>query len=346
MPLAQLNRTAHERWLLEVAGERMVKGLVSVILVNRNCGALVDLVFPTIVAQTYTPLEVIVVDNASEDGSVERIRDGYPTARIIQMGVNRGFSGALNAGIRESNGEYILSLNFDVVLQPDFVAQLVAAIEARPDAGWAAGAMRKLTKDGVLDSIDCYGHWFLSSRYVYGYDPDHPQVTYYDSPQDVFGASGCAALYRRSMLDAIAVGGEIFDEDLFAYFEDVDLDWRAQQHGYKCLFTPTAEGAHMRGGTGLSQRPEVAALLLANRFLVMIKNDDVRDALDDLSPIVRRTMQDVALHMHHPTAIVLAVGRVLRLAGRMLKKRKAIRRGRVAGPSPVKRFRLPTRFLG
>jgi GT2 family glycosyltransferase len=324
----------------------MIKSLVSVILVNRNSGPLVDLVFPTVVAQTYTPLEVIVVDNASEDDSVGRIRTEYPETRVIEMGTNRGFSGALNAGIRESNGEYILSLNFDVALQPDFVAELVAAMDARPEAGWAAGAMRKLTKDGVLDSIDCFGHWFLSSRYVYGYDPDHPHVTDYDSPQEVFGASGCAALYRRSMLDAIAIGGEIFDEDLFAYFEDVDLDWRAQQNGYRCLFTPAAEGAHMRGGTGLSQRPEVAALLLANRFLVMIKNDDVRDVLDDLSPIVRRTMQDVALHMHHPTAIGLAVWRVLRLAGRMFRKRKAIRSVRVPGPSPAKRFRLPTRFLG
>lgn len=324
----------------------MVTGLVSVILVNKNCGSLIDLVFPTIVAQTYTPLEVIVVDNGSDDGSVERIRAEYPATRVIELGTNRGFSGALNAGIRDSAGEYVLSLNFDVTLQPDFVTNLVAALEARPDAGWAAGAMRKLTKDGVIDSIDCYGHWLLASRYVYGYDPDHPQVAYYDSTQEVFGASGCAVLYRRSMLEAIAVGGEVFDEDLFAYFEDVDLDWRAQQYGYKCVFTPAAEGGHMRGGTGLSQRPEVAALLLANRFLVMIKNDDVRDALDDLSPIVRRTLQDVALHMHHPTAIVLAVGRVVRLAGRMLRKRRVIRRGRVPGPSPVKRFRLPTRFLG
>src|SRR5207245_10562480 len=89
-----------------------------------------------------------------------------------------------------------------------------------------------------------------------------------------FRASACGPLYRRRMLDDLAVDGEIFDEDLFAYFEDVDLDWRAQQRGWRCVFTSAARGAHMRGGTGLHRRPEVAAVPLANRFLVMLKNDE------------------------------------------------------------------------
>jgi hypothetical protein len=325
----------------------VAKELVSIILVNRDSGDLVDLVFPSIAKQTYHPLEVVVVDNGSTDDSLARVRRSHPASRIIELGRNTGFSHALNVGIRESAGEYVLSLNFDVVLEPDFVTELVAVLRQRLDVGWVAGAMRKLARDGVLDSIDCNGHYLLPSRYVYGYLPAHPEVSFYDTPREVFGASACGALYRRSMLESLAHDGQVFDEDLFAYFEDVDLDWRAQQRGYKCVFTPAAKGAHMRGGTGLIQRPEVSALLLANRLLVMVKNDDLVDIARDLSPIIRRTLLDLAMHVRrHPRSILLAAARLVRLAPRMLRKRRAIRQARVRAVSPVRAFRLETRFLG
>ena len=320
---------------------------VSVVLVNRNCGGLVDLVFAAIASQSYPNLEVVVVDNGSTDDSVARIRGRYPAARIVAMGRNAGFSGALNAGIRESTGEYVLSLNFDVTLEPDFIARLVAAMEQRPDVGWAAGSLRKLTDQGVVDAIDCNGHYLLPSRYCYGFDPNRPDPASYDTPREVFGASACAALYRRRMLEAVALDGEIFDEDLFAYFEDVDLDWRSQQLGFKCLYVPDARGAHMRGGTGLIKRSDVAALPLANRFLVMMKNDEVRDVLRDLLPIVLRTMIDVAIHLRDRAgAIPRAIARVVRLTPTMLRKRRRLRLARLPDVSPVRTFRLETRFLG
>jgi GT2 family glycosyltransferase len=149
------------------------------------------------------------------------------------------------------------------------------------------------------------------------------------------------------MLESVARDGEIFDEDLFAYFEDMDLDWRAQRLGYRCLFVPSARGAHIREGTGLTARPEVAALLLANRFLVMMKNDDLRDVVADLWPIVLRTGVDLVLHARkHPRSIAIALGRLARLAPRMLAKRRTLRRVGATVSSPVRRFRLPTRFLG
>jgi GT2 family glycosyltransferase len=322
-------------------------GLVTIVLVSRNPGSFVDLVFPSIHAQTYVRHEIVVVDNGSSDGSVERIRAVAPAARILLLGHNTGFSHALNAGVRAAAGEYVLSLNFDVVLEPGFIGALVAALASRPEFGWAAGAMRRLTENGVGDDIDCNGHYLLRSRYCYGYDPDHPDPAWYSTPREVFGASACAALYRRSMLDALTFEGQIFDEDLFAYFEDVDLDWRAQQQGYRCVFVPTARGAHARGGRNLRGRPEVAALLMANRFLVMLKNDELRDLARDLWPIALRTGVDVLIQgRRHPRAIWLAGSRLARLAPKMLAKRSRIRRQRRAGDSPVSRFRLPTRFLG
>ena len=321
---------------------------VSAILVNLDCGPLVDLVLPSLARQTWHGLDVLVVDNGSTDGSAERIEREFPPARVLRLGRNTGFSAALNAGIRATQGEYVLSLNFDVVLEPGFVAALVDALARHPEAGWAAGAMRQLSREGgVVDAIDCYGHWMLPSRYVYGCDPDRRRPEEYPGECLVFGASACAALYRRRMLDELTLDGQVFDEDLFAYFEDVDLDWRAQQRGWRCVFTPAARGAHMRGGTGLHRRPEVAALPLANRFLVMLKNDEPAAVVRHLGPIVRRTLRDVGMHLRaHPRSLPIALGRFLRFAPRMLAKRRRLRAARRASRAYLASLTLRTRFLG
>jgi len=320
---------------------------VGAILVNLDCGALVDLVFPSLAKQTWPALEIVVVDNGSTDGSAERIEREFPGARVIRLGHNAGFSAALNAGIRATTGAYVLSLNFDVVLEPEFVAALVEALERRPEAGWAAGAMRQLRPQGVVDAIDCYGHWLLPSRYVYGCDPARRRPAEYPAECLVFGASACAALYRRRMLEDLALDGEIFDEDLFAYFEDVDLDWRAQQRGWRCVFTPAARGAHMRGGTGLDKQAEVAALPVANRFLVMLKNDAPSEVARHLGPILLRTLRDVAMHLRaHPRSLLIALGRLVRLAPRMLAKRRRLRATRRTSRAYLASLTLRTRFLG
>jgi GT2 family glycosyltransferase len=305
-------------------------------------------IIAALAAQTYASSEVIVVDNGSTDGSLLWLRSQSPSTRIVEMGRNAGFSAALNAGLQTARGEYVLSLNFDVDLAPTFIEELVGALRSRPDAGWAAGAMRQLGPSGPIEAIDCNGHYMLRSRCCYGYDPERPALSAYASVAEVFGASGCAAMYRRDMLDAIAIDGQIFDEDLFAYFEDIDVDWRAQHAGYRCLFVPAAKGAHVRGGTGLSGRPEVAALLLSNRFLVMAKNDNVSDVWQDLGPIVRRTFADIKDHVvrGQSRALWLALGRVLRLSPRMLRKRHVISQRRAAGDSPVRRLRMRSEFLG
>ena len=321
--------------------------LVSIVLVNLNCGSLLDLVFPSLAAQTYADLEILVMDNGSVDGSCERIERDYPAVKVFRLGSNTGFSHALNVGIREARGSYVLSLNFDVTLEPEFVAALVDALERHPQAGWAAGLMRRLSPEGVIEAIDCCGHYLLPSRYVYGYDPLHPEPASYDVEREVFGASACAALYRREMLEDLASEGEVFDEDLFAYFEDVDLDWRAQRQGYRCIFTPRARGAHMRGGSGLSRRPEVAALLRANRFLVMLKNDELGHVLADWSPILKRTIRDSLVDLRaHPRSLVITLGRLLRLTPRMLGKRRRLKRRRVVPPAHIRSLQLKTDFLG
>jgi GT2 family glycosyltransferase len=322
--------------------------VVSIVLVNFNCGVFVDGVLRSLDTQDFRDFEVLVVDNGSTDGSIERLASS-PGVRLMALGRNQGFSGALNAALRQTQSRYVLSLNFDVVLEPGFLGALVDTLEHHSDVGWAAGLMRRLEPDGVVnpDAIDCAGHHWLPSRYVYGYDPSRPAPEDYASGQDVFGASACAALYRREMLDDLAIAGEVFDEDLFAYFEDVDIDWRAQHRGYRCRYTPDARGAHMRGGSGAATRPEVAALVLSNRLLVMLKNDEFTHVLRDAWPILARTMRDIAGQARrHPRSLPIALSRLVRLAPAMWRKRRVVKARRRRAASEIRELQIATRFLG
>jgi hypothetical protein len=208
--------------------------------------------------------------------------------------------------------------------------------------------MRQLGPSGPIEAIDCNGHYMLRSRYCYGYDPDRPALNAYASVAEVFGASGCAAMYRgtcstRSRLTARS------STKTCSRTSKTSTSTGAPQHaGYRCLFVPAAKGAHVRGGTGLSGRPEVAALLLSNRFLVMAKNDNVSDVWRDLGPIARRTFADIKDHVARgqSRALWLALGECCDCPPRMLSKRYVINQRRAAGDSPVRRVRMRSEFLG
>jgi GT2 family glycosyltransferase len=149
------------------------------------------------------------------------------------------------------------------------------------------------------------------------------------------------------MLEALALGDEIFDEDLFAYFEDVDLDWRAQQRGFRCRYTPSARGAHIRGGTGAASDARVAALVVSNRLLVMLKNDELAHVVRDWRPIVVRTLRDLGrCARRYPRALPIAAARVARLALPMWRKRRIVKRTRRRTAADIRRLLTDTAFLG
>lgn len=308
-------------------------GTVSVVMVSLDCDRLFDLVFPALLRQTHRPLEVIVVDNGSSAGSMERLRSVYPWVTVMALHRNFGFSHAANAGIRRARGEYILSLNFDIVLEPTFVERLVSAVQDDARIGWAAGCLMRLTDSGPTADIDCAGHHLTRSRRAHGFDLSGSLQLRGDAGgADVFGASACAALYRRTMLDDIAVDGEWFDEDFFAYYEDVDVDWRAQHRGWRCRYVPDAVGYHIRGGAGLIRRPGIAACDFSNRILMIVKNDSPSALLRDWYPVLRATVRDVVTYgFPDPRAAIIGIYRIVRYLPRMVKKREAIMARSLAG---------------
>ncbi len=217
--------------------------LVSVIIPNWNGARLLPACLDSLRAQTYPRREIIVVDNASTDESVALVRERYPEARLVILPENRGLTGGVNAGIRAAAGEVIALLNNDAEAEPGWVEALVQALEAHPEAGSAASKMLLYERRDVLNSAgDTYGlDGIPGNRGVWERD-----VGQYDDAIEVFGACGGAAAYRRAMLDEIG----LLDEELFMYCEDVDLAWRAQIAGYRCVFAPAARVYHRLSATG------------------------------------------------------------------------------------------------
>jgi GT2 family glycosyltransferase len=201
--------------------------------------------------QTYSPLEVILVDNGSTDGSQALVTEQYPTVRLLALDRNLGLTGGNNAGFRIAQGEVLISLNNDTEADPDFVGSLVAALLEHPGAGIAAAKMRLYDRRDHLHSAgDGYGRDGIPfNRGVW--EKDEGQ---YDKAGWIFGGCGGAVAYRRTMLDEIGSLGSLqgapFDESFFMYCEDVDLNWRAQLAGWKCWYAPQALVYHKLSATG------------------------------------------------------------------------------------------------
>jgi GT2 family glycosyltransferase len=216
---------------------------VSVIIPTWNGARLLPDCLESLRRQTYPPLEVIVADGASTDDSAAVVRERFPGVRWLALPENRGFTGNVNAGLRAARGEILALLNNDAEADPAWLAELVRGFEADPGVGLCASKILLYDRRDVLNGAGdvYYRDGTPNSRGVW--ETDHSQ---YDTPEYVFGASGGAAAYRRSMLADVG----LFDERLFMYCEDVDLSFRAQLRGYRCRYVPTARVYHRLSATG------------------------------------------------------------------------------------------------
>jgi len=217
--------------------------LASVVIPNWNGAHHLPACLEALRAQTCSDLEVILVDNASTDGSVALVAERYPEVRLLVLGRNLGLTGGNNAGFRAARGDILISLNNDTQADPRFVEALVTALQAHPEAGMAAAKIRLFDRRDLLHSAgDGYGIDGLPfNRGVWQRDEGQ-----FDEPGWVFGGCGGAVAYRRAMLDDVG----LFDESFFMYCEDVDLNWRAQLAGWPCWYTPQAVVYHKLSATG------------------------------------------------------------------------------------------------
>jgi len=202
----------------------MVK--VAVNIVTFNSADDIAACLESLKSQTFRDFRIHVLDNASRDSTLEKLAG--VDLDIVRSPVNTGFAKAHNDLIRAYPAEYVLILNPDAILKPEFLERLVAALELRPDAASATGKLLRF--DGK--TLDSTGIIMLRSQRHLDRGADQPDRGEFDKPEDVFGPSGAAALYRLKALEDVAIGGQYFDEDFFAYREDADLAWRCRLMGW------------------------------------------------------------------------------------------------------------------
>ena len=250
---------------------------VSIIIVTWNSEKHIRKCLECISNQTYRDCEVIVIDNNSQDGSVEYIKRHYPHLTVIQNQKNLGFAKANNQGINIAKGEFILLLNPDVFPEPPFIEELVKLLSQKTYFGSAGGKLLLFKygkKSRIIDSTGLFLEKSFRARDRGNLKKDRNQ---YDMDKRVFAVCGAAALFRKEALEQVKVGGEYFDEEFFAYYEDLDLGWRLQLAGYESGYTSKAVAYHVRGGSGirakfLQKKPYLQRLTLRNRYLMLIKN--------------------------------------------------------------------------
>jgi len=217
--------------------------LLSVIIPNWNGAKFLPTCLDALKRQTYSNIEIIIADNASTDGSQVLLQNQYPQVKLVQLPKNEGFTGACNAGIRAASGNYIALLNNDTEVDEGWAAAVVDAFQRHAEIGIVASKMLLFDKH---DHIHTAGDYFTVDGRAGNRGVWQQDVGQFDKEEYVFSACGGSSVYRKTVLDQIG----LLDDDFFFSLEDIDLAWRAQLTGWRCLYTPKAIVYHHLSATG------------------------------------------------------------------------------------------------
>jgi hypothetical protein len=265
---------------------------VSIIIVSWNALPLLQRCLPGVVATDYPGVEILLADNASTDGSAEWVAARYPSVRIIRHPENWAFCRGNNAAIHHARGRYILLLNNDVEVTPDWLAPLVEVLERHPRC---AAVQPKLLRTDLPDHfeyaggaggfLDAFGYPFTRGRLFFTLERDDGQ---YDDGRRIFWATGAAVLLRREALDRCG----LLDERFYMHMEEIDLCWRFQRAGYEIRVEPRSVVHHIGGGSLPYGHARKTYYNFRNSLLTLYKNlprrrwpvaFTVRTALDGLA---------------------------------------------------------------
>ncbi len=296
-----------------------------VVIPNWNTRAFLGPCLESLRRQTFRDFETLVVDSASTDGSVGFVEERFPEVRVLALPENRGFSGAVNAGIEASAADLVVLLNNDTEQDPGWLEALVRAAERLPEAGLFAS---KLVDFGDRRLLDGAGDALRKSGLPYRLGHGERDRGQFGSEEFVFGACAAAALYRRSVFEEVG----LFDEDFFAYCEDGDLSFRAQLTGHRCLYVPDSVVYHVGSvSTGGKRSATATRLGTRNGLLLLVKNLPGPLVWSSLPSIVLGQISRllvVSLSPGGPRAHLEGLVEAWRLLPKMLKKRRHIQDGR------------------
>lgn len=218
---------------------------VSVIIPNFNGKKYLTDCLHALENQDWENFEVILVDNGSEDGSVQYVRECFPKVRLIELKENAGFCTAVNTGIKVSRGNYVLLLNNDTIAEKSFVRSLVKGIRKHPGA---FSCQAKMIQMHDREKMDDAGNYYCAFGWAFA-DGKGKAQEYYSTERKIFSACAGAAIYRKKIFDKIG----LFDQEHFAYLEDLDIGYRAKLYGYENWYCPKAVVYHVGSGTSGSR---------------------------------------------------------------------------------------------
>jgi GT2 family glycosyltransferase len=303
---------------------------VAVNIVTFNSGRDMAACLESLRHQTFDDFEIHVLDNASSDETLKAI-EPFDVAYLERSPINTGFCKAHNELARRFPSEYVLFLNPDAVLSATFIQELVQAMDSRPDAASASGKLLRM--DGT--TIDSTGIVMLREQRHLDRGADQTDAGQFERSEDIFGPSGAAAMYRRRALDDVAIDGQYFDEDFFAYREDADLAWRCRLLGWTSIYVPTAVARHRRRVTP-ERRGELPKEInyhsVKNRFLLRLNNMTGNLYRRDFWPITCRDAAVIGYVLVREWSSIPGLFYIARNLPRLLRKRRAIQLRRRADP--------------
>jgi GT2 family glycosyltransferase len=281
--------------------------------------------------QTYHHAELVLIDNASTDGTRSILSQHAGHAKIVFNSENRGYCGGNNQAISLSHGHFVLLVNPDVVLRRHYLENAIAAAGRDPNIGAVCGLLLLDDDDEKDCRVDGTGLCISSSRRMYLRDHGARLKDLKRDAGEVFGVDGALALCRREMIEDVSIDGEFFDEMFFAHKEIWDLSWRARLLGWKSFFEPSCIAAHRRGFKpgSLSHRkeqsPSIRMQSVKNDIITIIKNEDITSFLRGMVPIVGRQLAILVYALLFERASLRAYTFVLANLRSILLKRKLIK---------------------
>ena len=332
--------------------------LVSAVVVNHNRAELLGQCLRSLLKQTYDSFEILVVDNASSDHSRDLLGSfQHERLRLIALDQNVGFAGGNNVAIREARGEFVALLNNDAVATEGWIEHLVAVMQSSGRIGMCTSKILFFQ----TDVIDKAGHLMYPDGQNRGRGTGEKDRGQYDELEETLFADGCAALYRKLMLDEL--GG--FDESFFAYGDDADLGIRGRLMGWKSVYVPEAVVYHRHSSTIGPYAPQKVFWVERNRFWLALKNFPLPLLFITPALTLNRWMwnfcaalarRGAAGHFRQESSLWVllrtlgrAYGSGFRHAGEMLQKRRKIRKTRRTGDLEfyrlLLRFRISARTL-
>lgn len=303
---------------------------------------------------SYKDKEIIFIDNASTDGSLAFILKNYPQVRVISNRENLGYAGGANQAVEISAGEFVMILNPDIILAPDYLNVLMQRMHGDPKIGAIIGKLKAYDFAGgkTTNLIDSAGLLMFRNRRCVDRGQGEEDAGQFNAPGEVFGVTGACPLYRKKTLEDCKVSGEYFDNAFFSYKEDVDISWRMRIFGWKCFYEPEAIAYHGRG-TGIAKGKGLFTLLSArrglsklqkyysykNERLMRVKNDMWPNVCRDLLPIFCKEFLIFMLMVFQEPFLWKSFFQFLvQLPGALWKRREIMKKKRVSAGQMGKWF--------